>query len=285
MTSIGKRKCRIKKLKIRLLEMGRKAYNRGMEAMLMNFEFNSPEGILFIVSSILILPAIIFAMWAQFRVMSAFNKYSNEMSMTGETGHTVARRLLDANGCGHVKVEHTRGHLSDHYDPRKKVVRLSEAVYNSSSLAALGVAAHEVGHAIQDHTNYPPLKIRQIVIKTTRLVNFALLPLIIIGFIGMFVGLAFVHPDFFFWFVIALAVMYGISVLVNLITLPTEFDASKRARAILDQERVITDQSEMDGVRRVLGAAALTYVAALVVSLVYFLRFLSLALIMAGRRR
>jgi len=240
---------------------------------------------LFLISSILILPAILFALWAQFRVMSAFNNYSNVMSQTGETGASVARRLLDQNGCGHVAVELTNGHLSDHYDPRKKVVRLSEGVYNSSSLAALGVAAHEVGHAIQDHTGYAPLKIRQVVIKTTRLVNFALLPLIIIGMIGMFVGLIFIHPDFFFWFVIAMAAMYGMSVLVNLLTLAPEFDASKRARKLLDESGIIRDPSEMDGVRRVLGAAALTYVAALVVSLVYFLRFLALAIMLAGRRR
>jgi len=262
-----------------LVKLVSRTYTLGMYVDLSTF-----EGILFLVASIMILPAILFALWTQMRVQSAFNNYSQHMSMTGETGYTVARRLLDANGCGHVQIELTHGHLSDHYDPRKKVVRLSEGVHNSSSLAALGVAAHEVGHAIQDHTGYVPLKVRQIVIKTTRLVNVALLPLIVIGMIGMFIGLGFMSQEFFLWFVVALAVMYGFSFLINVITLPTEFDASRRAKRMLDDERIIQDPAEMDGVKRVLGAAAMTYVAALVVSLVFLLRFVALAL-MASRRR
>lgn len=243
------------------------------------------EFILLVVSTILILPAILFALYAQFSVMSNFNRYQNELSTSGMTGSAAARLLLDQNGCPHVKVEHTRGYLSDHYDPRTKTVRLSDNVYNSSSIAALGVAAHEVGHAIQDHTGYPPLKIRQLVIRTTRLVNFVLLPLIIVGFIGMFLFPFFISESFFFYFVLALAIMYGISFLINLITVPTEFDASRRAKRILHDANIITCEDEKDGVRRVLRAAALTYVASLVVSLVYFLRFLAILLIMSGNRR
>ena len=239
---------------------------------------------LLVVSSILILPAIIFAFWAQFRVMSNFNRYSNEMSMSGETGASVARRLLDQNGCSHVGVELSHGRLSDNYDPRKKVVRLSNDVYNSSSLAALGVAAHEVGHAIQDKTNYAPLKLRQVVIKTTSIVSTALTPLIMIGVLGMLFVPFFISQDFFYWFILALAIMYGLSTLVNLITLPTEFDASRRAKRLLDQSGIITDPDEMHGVRKVLGSAALTYVAALVVSLTMFLRFVSILLISGDRR-
>jgi len=237
------------------------------------------------VSTIMIIPAMLFAIWAQFAVMGRFNRYSNEASMSGMTGAQVARRLLDQNGCSHVTVELTRGHLSDHYDPRKKAVRLSHDVYHSISLAALGVAAHEVGHAVQDETNYPPLKIRQLVIKTTRLVNFFLMPLIIIGFIGMFVGLHFLSEDFFFYFIIALCVMFGISFLINLITLPTEFNASTRAQRMLDVENIVTNPDEQESVRRVLGAAAMTYLAAMVLSLVQFLRFASMLIIIAGRRR
>jgi len=242
------------------------------------------EGILFVVASVLIIPAILFAFWAQFKVMGTFNRFTQVASSSGETGQSVARRLLDAHNCSHVQVELSRGHLSDHYDPRKKVVRLSPGVYNSTSLAALGVAAHEVGHAIQDHTGYIPLKLRQVVIRTTRLVNMALLPLIVIGMLGMFIGLTFLHPDFFFWFVVALAAMYGMSTLVNIITLPTEFNASTRAKKMLAEEHIIRDPHEMEGVSRVLGAAALTYIAAMVVSLIFFLRFLALAL-MTRRRR
>ena len=242
------------------------------------------EETLYIVTTILLLPVILFAFWAQWRVMSAFNKHSQEMSMSGQTGAMVARRLLDQNGCGHVQIEQSRGHLSDHYDPRSKVVRLSSEVYNSSSVAALAVAAHEVGHAVQDQTNYFPLKLRQIVIKTTRLINMALMPLIILGFIGMLLGAFLFHENFFFWFILALVIMYGISALVNLITLPTEFDASRRAKRMLDESGIIQNHDEQYGVRRVLGAAALTYVAALVTSLVFFLRFLSILLMMARRR-
>lgn len=240
--------------------------------------------LIIIITSILILPAILFAFYAQFLVQSRFNRYSGEMSTSGENGATIARRLLDQNGCSHVGIEQSRGHLSDHYDPRTKTVRLSQKVYSSSSLAALGVAAHEVGHAVQDHTGYLPLKIRQLVIRTTRLVNVALIPLIIIGFIGMFAGAHLLSEEFFFYFILALAIMYGLSTLVNLITLPTEFNASKRAKQMLDADGAIRDQDEKQGVSRVLGAAAMTYVAALVVSLVYFLRFAAILIAMSGRR-
>jgi len=243
------------------------------------------EFILLVVSTILILPAIIFAMWAQFNVMSSFNRYSQEFASSGVTGAQVARQLLDMNGCSHVKIEESRGRLSDHYDPRGKVVRLSHDVFHSSSLAATGVAAHEVGHAVQDQTNYPPLKIRQLVIRTTRLVNFVLLPLIIIGFIGMFLFPFFISENFFFYFILVLAIMYGISFLINVITLPTETNASKRAMQMLEDSGILTCQDERDGARRVLRAAALTYVAALVISLVYFLRFLAMLLIIRGNRR
>lgn len=249
----------------------------------MDFSNLTAEEWLLVITTILILPVIIFALIAQFRVMSQFGKYSQVMSMSGQSGFSTARRLLDQNGLNHVNIEHTRGTLSDHYDPRTKVVRLSDSVYNSTSLAALAVAAHEVGHAVQDATNYPPLKIRQLVIKTTRLINVMLLPLIVIGFLGMFLMPFFMGGEFFFWFIIALTVMYGLSALINVITLPTEFDASRRAKKMLEEDNVIQGD-EMEGVSKTLGAAALTYVAALAVSLVYFLRFLSIALILAKRR-
>ena len=243
------------------------------------------EFILLIVSTILILPAILFALWAQFSVMSNFNRYSQEFSSKGMTGAQVARQLLDQNGCGHVRLEQTNGRLSDHYDPRTKVVRLSHDVFHSSSISALGVAAHEVGHAIQDQTNYPPLKIRQLVIRTTRLVNFVLLPLIVIGFLGMFLFPLFISESFFFYFVLALAILYGISFLINVITLPTEIDASRRAKRILEKSGIMTCEEEQMGVSRVLRAAAMTYVASLIISLVYLLRFIAILLIMRGGNR
>ncbi|MCL2846984.1 MAG: zinc metallopeptidase [Firmicutes bacterium] len=240
--------------------------------------------LLFIIATILLLPAILFAFWAQWRVHSVFNRTSGEMSMSGQTGAAVARQLLDQNGCHDVTIEMTRGHLSDHYDPRKKVVRLSADVHNSASLAALGVAAHEVGHAVQDNTNYGPLKLRQLIVRVTRITNILLLPLIILGFIGMIMGMFIFHADFFFWFIVALCALYGISTLAMLATVPVELDASRRAKAMLDQSGIVTDQDEMDGVKSVLTAAALTYVAALVVSLVHFLRLFALVMMAKGRR-
>jgi len=242
------------------------------------------EDIIFIISGILLLPALIFAIVAQFRVMGAFNRYSQYSSTSGETGGSVARRLLDQNGCTHVSLELSAGHLSDHYDPRTKTVRLSQDVFHSSSLAALGVAAHEVGHAIQDHTGYAPLRLRNSIIRSTRLVNMLILPLIMIGFLGLFLTPWLISEDFFFWFIIALCVMYGISAVINIITLPTEYDASRRAKRLLEEDGSIRDQEEKEGVASVLNAAALTYVAALVISLVWFMRFLAIA-ISIGRNR
>ena len=243
---------------------------------------------LYIISSLAILPAIIFAIVAQIRVQSAFSKYSAIPSANGITAAELAERLLAEHGCDHVKVASMTGHLNDHYDPRTKTVALSEKVYASTSLAALGIAAHEVGHAVQDHTKYPPLKLRQVVIKSTSLVNKILLPLIIIGFIASFfvagatiMGIA--GNDFFYYLILALCVLYGLSFLINVITLPTEYNASARAKKMLADGGYLADREESAAVSRVLSAAALTYVAALIISLAYFLRFLAIAL--SARRR
>ena len=246
--------------------------------------------LMYIVGTLLILPAILFALIAQFKVSSAFNHYGNISSAVGMTGAQLARSMLDENGCTHVTVERTRGHLSDHYDPRKRVVRLSDEVYNSTSLAAVGVAAHEVGHAIQHQQRYIPLILRQIVIKSTSLVNKLLMPLIIIGLIAsIFVtgttimGMA--SEDFWFALIIAFCALYMISFVINLITLPTEYNASARAKRLLKNGNYVFDEEEYHGVSKVLNAAALTYLAGLMVSLAYMLRFLGLLLQMTGRRR
>jgi len=246
--------------------------------------------LMYIIGTILILPAIIFGLYAQTKVMGAFNKYSKVASAKGVTGAQLARRLLDENGCNHVTLEQTRGRLSDHYDPRGRVIRLSPDVYSSTSLAALGIAAHEVGHAIQHQQKYAPLMVRQLVIKSTGFLNKFLLPLIIIGVIasifttGMTI-LGFPAEDFWFFLIIAFAVLYGVSFLISVITLPTEFNASNRAKDLLQRGNYLYDNREYNAVSSVLGAAALTYVAAFVVSMAYFLRFFGLALMMVGRRR
>lgn len=243
---------------------------------------------MYVISAVLILPAIIFALVAQWKVHSAFSEYSSVGSHRGVTAASLARKLLDENDCGDVSIERTRGHLSDHYDPRKRVVRLSGEIHDSTSLAALGIAAHEVGHAIQHKTGYGPFRLRQIVIKSTRFVNVLIVPLIIISILAsIFVTSAtifgFKSYDFFFGIIIAFCVLYGISFLINLITLPTEYNASSRAKEMLSD--TLLDEEEKRGVNKVLRAAALTYVAGLVVSLVYLLRFLGLALMLAGRRK
>jgi len=247
--------------------------------------------LMFIIGSILIFPALIFALVAQGRVQTTFNRYGQTPSSRGMTGAQLARKLLDENNCSHVKVVLSRhGHLSDHYDPRNRTVALSQEVHDLTSLAALGVAAHEVGHAIQHQNRYLPLMLRQIVIKSTSLINRALIPLILIGVIAsifvttpMIFGLQ--AETFWFILIIAFCAMYGISFVINLITLPTEYNASGRAKSLLYNGGHIHDQAELDGISRVLNAAALTYVAALITSLAFLLRFLGLALMMLSRRR
>jgi len=244
---------------------------------------------MFVVGTVLIIPAIIFALVAQSRVMGAFNRFSEIPSARGTTACQLARRLLDENNCGHVQVIQTQGHLTDHYNPRTKVVALSSEVYSSTSLAALGIAAHEVGHAIQHQQRYAPLMIRQLVIKTTGLVSKVLMPLIIIGLIASFftVGSTIMgirSENFWFILITAFAAMYMISFLINLVTLPTEYNASSRAKRLLRDGGHLQDEEEYDGVSKVLGAAALTYVASLVTSMAFMLRFLGLLLMMQRRR-
>ena len=215
------------------------------------------------------LPGLLLGMYAQARVRSSFEKYSRVRSATGMTGAQAARRVLDANGLQMVDVERVDGFLSDHYDPRSKVLRLSSQVYDTPSLAAVGVAAHEAGHAIQDQKQYAPLKLRS-----------ALVPGVQIG--------GWVGPLLFFaglWFNTTLAwvglAVFGLTALFALVTLPVEFDASRRAKQLLTNTGILAPQ-EMVGVNRVLDAAALTYVAAAiqaVMTLAYY------AFLLLGRRR
>lgn len=198
------------------------------------------------------LPALILGIWAQWRVQSAINKYSKYRTWSGLKGADVARRVLDFNGLQYVRVESAQGFLSDHYDPGKKVLRLSTDVYNSISVAAAGIAAHEAGHAIQDKEGYIALQARTAMVPSVQIGSW-LGP--IIFFIGLLLapalgtGLA--------WIGVAL---FGAAALFALVTLPVEFDASNRAKQALIQQGIIAQQ-EIAGVNSVLGAAALTYVA------------------------
>lgn len=213
---------------------------------------------------VLVLPAILLGLWAQSRVQSSFRKYSQVRSRRGATADQVARTILNDNGLGHVGIERVPGNLSDHFDPRTNTVRLSESVYGSSSIAAIGVAAHEVGHAIQHATHYTPIKIRSAIIPITNIGSTLSMPLILIGLLLNSSTLAF-----------AGILLFATVALFQLVTLPVEYNASRRAMATLDN-RGLLDQEELKGTRKVLDAAALTYVAALITSLAQLLRLVIL---------
>ena len=216
----------------------------------------------------LVLPAVIFALWAQFNVKSTFSKYSKIASRSGMTGFDSARRILDANGLGDVRISHVAGDLTDHYNPTDNTIYLSDSVYGSNSAAAIGVAAHEAGHAVQHATGYTPIKIRSAIIPITNIGSNLAMPLIILGIILSFPTLAYIG-----------VAAFGLSTLFQLVTLPVEFDASGRALKALEGS---LDGEDLASARKVLRAAALTYVAALAVSLVNLLRLL---IIVAGNDR
>ena len=220
---------------------------------------------------LIVLPAFLFSLWAQMKVNSNFEKYSRVHTQGGLTGAEAARRILDANGLYDVKIERVRGSLSDHYDPRSNVIRLSETVHDVASVAAVGVAAHEAGHAVQYAKNYFPIRVRSAIIPATRIGSMLAMPLFIIGLL--------LATPALLLFGIAL---YSIVTFFQLVTLPVEFNASARAMATLKGQGIL-GRDELDGARSVLSAAAMTYVAALATSLLTLLRLLLLA--SGGNRR
>ncbi len=226
---------------------------------------------------ILVLPAVIFSLWASIRVNTTFKKYSKIRSMRGITGAEAARRVLDANGLQHIRIEQIPGNLTDHYDPRSDVIRLSESVYGNTSVAAVGVACHEAGHAVQHAENYAPVKIRAAIIPVTNIGSRLAIPLIIFGILLNSLASA---PEFLMIAYIGVA-CYGLCTLFQLVTLPTEFDASRRALRCIESYGILGSE-EIGGARRVLTAAAMTYVAALAVSLMQLLR---LFLMVSGNSR
>ena len=224
---------------------------------------------------ILVLPAIILAVIAQGKVSSTFNKYSRVPSRIGMTGAEAARRIMELNGIYDVSIERVAGNLTDHYDPSKKVLRLSDNVYSSSSIAAIGVAAHETGHAIQHARGYAPLSLRSIMVPVVNFGSRLFLPLILLGLLFSFssaMGNSLITLGI---------ILFGITVLFTLVTLPVEFNASKRAIACLTESRILYDD-EVDGAKKVLSAAAMTYVASAAMAIAQFLRLLVL---FGGRNR
>jgi len=211
-------------------------------------------------SMIFLIPALVLAAWAQWRVQSTFARYSAKPSRSGRTAEEVAYQILVQHGVENVVIEHTPGQLTDHYDPVRKVLRLSDATYGSDSIAAIGVAAHEAGHAVQHARGFFPLVVRNMIYPVAAFSSFMAFPLFFLGFLAgsaMLINLG--------------IYLFAGTVAFHLVTLPVEFDASRRAVRAL---QTVMDEKELRGVRSVLGAAALTYVAATLMAILQLLRLL-----------
>ena len=221
------------------------------------------------------LPCIILSMWASSSVNSTFNKYAKVMSYRHITGAEAAQRVLTANGVRGVRIERVSGNLTDHYDPRTNVIRLSDSVYNSTSVAAIGVACHEAGHAVQYAENYAPIKLRAAIIPITNIGSKLAMPLILLGVLLSFLG------NLSYSIVYLGIACFGLSLVFQLVTLPVEFNASRRAMAAIEQSNILSTE-EQRGARKTLKAAAMTYVAATAVALAQLLR---LIILFGGRRR
>lgn len=217
---------------------------------------------------VIVMPAMLLAMWASANVNSTFKKYAKVISKSGYTANDVVRNILDAYGLHNVRIEHVGGDLTDHYDPKANVIRLSDTTDGSKSAAAIGVAAHEAGHAVQYATNYAPIKLRMAIIPICNIGSNLAMPLVLIGILLSYYPLCYLG-------ILAFATV----TVFQLVTLPVEFNASRRALAILSNAQM--PEEDIKASKKVLSAAALTYVAALAVSLANLLRLL---VIVNGRR-
>lgn len=220
---------------------------------------------------VIVLPCIIIAMIASAKVNSTFKRYSKQMSSRRITASDAAMRVLRANGVTNVRVERVAGNLTDHFDPKANVIRLSDSVYNSTSTAAIGVACHEAGHAVQHAEQYAPIKLRTAIIPMTNIGSMLAMPLILIGILFsstyelVYIGIA----------------LFSLSLVFQLVTLPVEFNASRRAMEAIESTEILSGE-ELKGARRTLTAAAMTYVAAVAVSAAQLLR---LIILFGGGRR
>ena len=224
---------------------------------------------------ILVLPFVILSLWASSNVNSTFRKYSQQMSRRHISGAQAAQRVLTANGVTGVRIERVRGNLTDHFDPRTNVIRLSDSVYDSTSTAAIGVACHEAGHAVQYAQHYAPIKLRAAIIPVTNIGSKLAMPLILLGVLFSAFG-------YMSYSLVYLGIAcFGLSLLFQLVTLPVEFNASRRAMEAIESAGILTDE-EQKGARKTLTAAAMTYVAATALALMQLLR---LIMLFGGRRR
>ncbi len=211
---------------------------------------------------ILVVPALLLAIWAQVQVKTTYRKYSRVSNSRGMTGAYAAQAVLNFYGITDVRIERVSGNLTDHYDPRSKVIRLSDGVYNSSTVAAIGIACHEAGHAAQHAENYAPIKIRNAIIPVCNIGSTIGIPLALIGWIFSFSILIYVGLG-----------LYAAVFIFQVVTLPVEFNASRRAIKVIDETQLLRDD-EIGGAKKVLAAAAMTYVASMMVSLANLLRLL-----------
>ena len=223
----------------------------------------------------LVLPCIILSLWASARVNSTFKKYASQISRRRISGADAAQRVLSANGVYNVRIERVSGNLTDHYDPKANVIRLSDSVYDSCSTAAIGVACHEAGHAVQYAQDYAPIKLRAAIIPVTNIGSKLAMPLILLGLL-----LTFLEGASYFFVYLGIA-CFGLSLVFQLVTLPVEFNASRRAMEAIADTDILTSEEQV-GARKTLTAAAMTYVAATAVALAQLLRLL---VIFGGRRR
>lgn len=224
---------------------------------------------------VLVLPCVLLSLWASSSVNSTFRKYSQQLSVRHITGAQAAQRVLSHNGVSGVRIERISGNLTDHYDPTTNVIRLSDSVYDATSTAAIGVACHEAGHAVQYAQNYAPIKIRAAIIPLTNFGSKIAMPLILLGLVMTFLG------SFSTVLVYLGIAAFGLSLVFQLVTLPVEFNASHRAMNAIETAGILTEE-EQQGAKKTLQAAAMTYVAATAVSLAQLLR---LIVLFTGRRR
>lgn len=224
---------------------------------------------------LLVLVCAVFALWASANVSSTFKKYAAQRSVRGITGAQAAQRVLSANGVTGVRIEQVGGNLTDHYDPRTNVIRLSDSVYSSTSTAAIGVACHEAGHAVQYAVGYGPIKLRAAIIPVTNFGTKIAWPLMLAGLLLSSMSYAFYNLVY-----VGIA-CFALSLVFQLVTLPVEFNASRRALVAIEEGNILTDD-ELVGARKTLRAAAMTYVAAVATSLAQLLRLLA---IYGNRRR
>ena len=223
----------------------------------------------------LVLPCVILSIWASLNVKNTFKKYSKSFSASGLTGAQAAQRVLQANGVTNVRIERVNGHLTDHYDPRSNLIRLSDQVYGNTSIAAIGVACHEAGHAVQHATGYAPIKLRSAIIPVTNIGSRLAMPLILLGILFSYLG------NFSYTLVYIGIGCFALTLLFELVTLPVEFNASSRAIQAIDKQNILRED-ELKGAKKTLQAAALTYIAAAAVSLAQLLR---LILLFGNKRR